>query len=391
MTKKLMRNGTIPAQEPAVPLNASDGRGSEPSQGGSTSVALLAWYDRHARSLPWRVSPADRRTGIRSDPYRVWLSEVMLQQTTVAAVKDYFRRFTERWPRVEDLAAAEDAEVMGAWAGLGYYARARNLLACARTVTLQHNGRFPETAAGLRDLPGIGDYTSAAIAAIAFDEPAAVVDGNVERVVTRLKLIETPLPAARRQIRVEVERLTPLERPGDFAQAMMDLGATICTPRRPACVLCPISAECLARPAGRQEEFPRKAAKKAKPNRRGAAFVARRPSDGAVWLRRRPDKGMLGGMAEPPTTDWSSRHDGVTGIEGAPFAAEWEPAGTVAHGFTHFDLQLEVYRAEIDEADDCDGWWAPPERIDDEALPTLMRNAIAAAFPLLSARRIRRS
>ncbi|SDO08814.1 A/G-specific DNA-adenine glycosylase [Aureimonas jatrophae] len=315
----------------------------------------------------------------------------MLQQTTVAAVKDYFRRFTERWPRVEDLAAAEDAEVMSAWAGLGYYARARNLLACARTVTRSHNGRFPETAEGLQALPGVGAYTSAAIAAIAFDEPAAVVDGNIERVTTRLCLIETPLPSARREIRLEVERMTLSRRPGDFAQAMMDLGATICTPRRPACVLCPLALACKARATGRQEEFPHKLAKKAKPFRRGAAFVARRRSDGAVWLRRRPNQGMLGGMAEPPTTGWSSRSDGQLGIEAAPFDADWSAAGTVQHGFTHFDLQLEVFRADIDYIDDDDGWWAPAESIDQEALPTLMRSVIAAAFPELSAIRGPRS
>lgn len=303
----------------------------------------------------------------------------MLQQTTVAAVKSYFQTFTKRWPTVADLAGAPDEAVMGAWAGLGYYARARNLLACARVVTLQHNGRFPETAEELRALPGIGDYTSAAIAAIAFDEPAAVVDGNIERVTTRLHAIETPLPAARKAIRAFVDAMTPSLRPGDFAQAMMDLGATICTPRRPACVLCPVSAGCRARMEGRPEEFPRKLAKKAKPARIGAAFVARRASDGAVWLRRRPSTGILGGMSEPPSTDWSSRMDGGTGRDAAPFAAGWRLAGSVAHGFTHFDLVLEVWTAEIDADPATEGWWATPASLVDEALPTLMRKAVAVA------------
>ncbi len=317
---------------------------------------------------------------MRPDPYRVWLSEVMLQQTTVAAVKAYFAVFTTRWPSVQDLAGAPDEAVMGAWAGLGYYARARNLLACARTVTLDHNGRFPETAAALRQLPGVGDYTSAAVAAIAFDEPAAVVDGNIERVTTRLHAIEMPLPAARKAIRSFVETMTPRLRPGDFAQAMMDLGATICTPRKPACVLCPLTEGCQARIEGRQESFPRKLVKKAKPTRNGAAFVARRASDGAVWLRRRPATGMLGGMSEPPSTDWTSRQDGATGAAAALFPASWRAAGAVLHGFTHFDLVLEVWTAEITDDPAIDGWWATPSALETEALPTLMRKAIEAAL-----------
>jgi len=346
--------------------------------------ALLAWYDRHARTLPWRVSPADRARGVRADPYRIWLSEVMLQQTTVAAVRAYFARFTERWPSVQDLAGARDEEVMAAWAGLGYYARARNLLLCARTVTRDHNGRFPETAAALRGLPGIGDYTCAAIAAIAFDERAPVVDGNVERVVTRLHALETPLPQARRIIRDLVDAMTPQTRPGDFAQAMMDLGATICTPRKPACVLCPLTERCTARMEGRQEEFPRKLAKKPKPARVGAAFVARRRSDGAVWLRRRPPTGMLGGMAEPPSTAWTSRVDGATGQDAAPFEGRWMLVGTVAHGFTHFDLTLEVWTAVIDADPPTAGWWAPLGTLPDESLPTLMRRAVEAALAAAS-------
>ncbi|WP_062117534.1 A/G-specific adenine glycosylase [Aureimonas sp. AU40] len=343
------------------------------------SERLLAWYDRHARTLPWRVSPADRARGVRPEPYRVWLSEVMLQQTTVAAVKNYFAAFTERWPTVQALAGAEDEAVMSAWAGLGYYARARNLLACAREVTLRRNGRFPDTAAGLSELPGIGDYTSAAIAAIAFDEPAPVVDGNIERVTSRLHAIETPLPASRKLIRVHVAAMTPSRRAGDFAQAMMDLGATICTPRSPSCILCPIGEDCEARIERRQEEFPKKAAKKPKRSRRGAAFVARRRGDGAVLLRRRPSSGMLGGMAEPFTTDWSAKADGATGRDAAPFAADWTLAGEVAHGFTHFDLALEVWQATVEEAPPEFGTWITIDRLDEAGLPTLMRKAVEIA------------
>ncbi|KQT54982.1 A/G-specific adenine glycosylase [Aureimonas sp. Leaf454] len=343
--------------------------------------ALLAWYDRHARALPWRVGPAERAAGVAPDPYRVWLSEVMLQQTTVAAVKTYFETFTLTWPTVADLAAAEDDAVMSAWAGLGYYARARNLLACARVVADRHGGCFPRTAAALRDLPGIGDYTSAAIASIAFDEAAPVVDGNIERVTTRLFSIEQPLPAARPLIRRHVAGIMGDTRPGDFAQAMMDLGATICTPKRPACILCPLADACTARAAGTMERFPVKLAKKAKPFRRGAAFVAVRPSDGAVWLRRRPATGMLGGMAEPPTTDWSSRSDGATGSGAAPFPAKWRRVGSVSHGFTHFDLELEVWRGAAERDPPVAGWWSGRNAIGGEALPTLMRKALALAVP----------
>ena len=350
------------------------------------SERLLGWYDRHARSLPWRISPADRARGVRPDPYRVWLSEVMLQQTTVAAVKSYFALFTERWPDVQALANAADEDVMAAWAGLGYYARARNLLACAREVTRHRNGRFPDTAAALRDLPGIGDYTSAAIASIAFDEAAPVVDGNIERVTTRLYAIETPLPAARKDIRLRVADMTPKRRAGDFAQAMMDLGATVCTPRSPTCILCPLSEGCVARQEGRQEEFPKKLAKKAKPSRRGAAFVARRARDGAVLLRRRPASGMLGGMAEPFTTNWSSKGDGATGPSAAPFPADWRRVGEVTHGFTHFDLTLEVWLATIDAEPPEASWYVSAGSLETAGLPTLMRKAVEAALAQVPSR-----
>ncbi|MBO0663454.1 A/G-specific adenine glycosylase [Jiella sp. MQZ9-1] len=346
------------------------------------STALLAWYDDHHRDLPWRVSPRDRAAGRKPDPYRVWLSEVMLQQTTVAAVKAYFETFTRRWPQIANLAQAPESDVLSAWAGLGYYARARNLHACARTVHAAYGDRFPETAAALKALPGVGDYTSAAIAAIAFDEPAAVVDGNVERVITRLIALETPLPRAKPQIRHQAEQLTPDHRPGDFAQAMMDLGAMICTPRRPACGICPVDVFCTATRTAKAERFPIKEKKKPIPERSGAAFVAFR-RDGAVFLRQRPGSGMLGGMSEPPSTDWSARTDGATGRDAAPFSADWQQAGTIEHGFTHFRLTLEVWRADdVAEAavgGRVAGWWSGPDQIDGEALPTVMKKVLKAA------------
>ena len=340
---------------------------------------LLAWYDVHHRDLPWRVPPRDLAKGVRPDPYRVWLSEVMLQQTTVEAVKPYFRNFVARWPTVEALAAAEADDVMKAWAGLGYYSRARNLRACAAAVA-EAGGAFPASAAALLKLPGIGPYTAAAIAAIAFDRPEAVVDGNVERVVSRLAAIATPLPQAKADIRAIVERLVPIDRPGDFAQAMMDLGATLCTPKRPRCMLCPLREDCAATRAGDPEFYPVRPAKPAKPVRRGAAFVAVRP-DGAVLLRKRPDKGLLGGMAEVPTTDWNARQDGETAVSAAPFAADWQPKGAIVHVFTHFTLELCVYRASHAGPPPAGHFWSGAEGIAAEALPTVMKKAIEAAIP----------
>lgn len=341
---------------------------------------LLQWYDRHHRALPWRVSPADRAMGVVADPYAVWLSEIMLQQTTVKAVRPYFERFLATWPTVEALAAADDAAVMAAWAGLGYYSRARNLIACARTVANDLGGRFPDTAEALEKLPGIGPYTAAAIAAIAFDRKSAVVDGNIERVFARLYAIDTPLPAAKAEIRPLVEALMPEDRPGDFAQALMDLGATICTPRSPACALCPLFAGCAAGRAGNPESYPVKAPKKARPVRRGAAFIAER-SDGAVYLVKRPARGLLGGMAGVPTTAWSARADGETGPGAAPFAAEWRSAGNVTHVFTHFELRLEIFHALVTISDESSGWWSRPEKLATEALPSVMKKAITAALP----------
>ncbi len=337
---------------------------------------LLAWYDRHARRLPWRVPPDERAAGVVPDPYRVWLSEIMLQQTTVAAVKSYYEAFLARWPRLDDLAAAPRDDVMAAWAGLGYYSRARNLKACAEAVAADHGGRFPDTEEGLRALPGIGAYTAAAVAAIAFDRPAVVVDGNVERIVTRLFAVETPLPAAKPEIRRLTERLSPPSRHGDFAQAMMDLGATICTPRRPACSLCPWTGGCAARAAGTQETFPRKAAKAERPVRHGTAFVAVR-GDGAILLRRRPDKGLLGGMTEVPGTDWLPQPPPAA----PPLPGAWRSAGRVEHTFTHFHLVLEVRTALTDAPAPPDHWWSGSNAIAGEALPSVMKKVVEAAIP----------
>ncbi|RJG45972.1 A/G-specific adenine glycosylase [Mesorhizobium sp. DCY119] len=355
-------------------------RKSAAPSSGDIAAPLLDWYDANHRELPWRVSPRQLASGIRPDPYRVWLSEVMLQQTTVEAVKSYFRAFLEKWPDVKSLAAAETDDVMKAWAGLGYYSRARNLKACANLVAAS-TGAFPDTESGLRELPGIGAYTAAAIAAIAFDRPAAVMDGNVERVMSRLFEISTPLPDAKPEIRAILETLVPPARPGDFAQAMMDLGATICTPRRPRCMLCPLRDGCEALANGDPELYPVKAPKTEKPGRRGAAFIAIRP-DGAILLRKRPEKGLLGGMSEVPTTAWTARIDGDTTIAGAPFAAAWRRAGSISHVFTHFSLELDVYRAEIaDRPLPAGSFWAPVATLHGEALPTVMKKAIEAAIP----------
>ena len=333
---------------------------------------LLAWYDKHARSLPWRSPPGSPPP----DPYRVWLSEVMLQQTTVAAVGPYFARFTARWPTVAELAAAEDAEVMAAWAGLGYYARARNLLACARAVAA-NGGTFPATEVALRSLPGLGAYTAAAVAAIAFGERAVVVDANVERVVARLFAIAEPLPGARKTIRQHTEQLTPTQRSGDFAQAMMDLGATICTVRAPRCLLCPLADECRVR-AREPESFPVKAPKKTKPQRAGRAYWIAR--NDAVWLVRRPGSGMLGGMRALPDDGWSARSDG----SGAPpLAGEWQRLGQVRHAFTHFDLdlQLMLYSGEaLDSLGPDDGEWWPLDQLAEAGLPTLFAKAARLAL-----------
>lgn len=332
-------------------------------------AALLDWYDRHARDLPWRISPSDRRAGLAADPYRVWMSEIMLQQTTVAAVKSYFERFTSLWPTVIDLANAEDEAVMGEWAGLGYYARARNLLKCARVIRDDHGGVFPSTRAALQALPGVGPYTSAAIASIAFDQPETVVDGNVERVVSRLFRVETALPAAKPELTGLADLLTPTDRPGDYAQAMMDLGATICTPKSPTCALCPLNTDCEAYEIGDQVRFPLKMPKKPKPTRHGHAYVG--CTARSEWvLEKRPEKGLLGGMLGWPGTEWQEAHP-----KAAPYEADWQELGEIRHTFTHFHLVLTVHVA-TDVVD-------PPARYQLRGanafrasdLPTVMRKA----------------
>jgi A/G-specific adenine glycosylase len=349
----------------------------------SAAAELLAWYDRHRRDLPWRAKP-----GEAADAYRVWLSEIMLQQTTVQAVKPYFERFLTLFPDVEALAAAPPEAVMAAWAGLGYYSRARNLHACAKAVVALHGGRFPDTEDALRTLPGVGPYTAAAVAAIAFNRPAAAVDGNVERVMTRLHALAEPLPGARPLVRSKTLAVVPDDRPGDFAQALMDLGATICTPRKPACALCPWMAGCCGRKTGEQERYPVKAAKKAGELRRGTAFVVLR-ADRAILLRTRPGTGLLGGMAETPTTDWTVSHDPLTAPLGAPLAAAWRRANApVRHVFTHFPLELDVLAGEApaNTAAPQGMRFTPLSRLHDEPLSTLMRKVVETGLKALGER-----
>ena len=316
---------------------------------------LLNWYDANARTLPWRVPPGTSPP----DPYRVWLSEIMLQQTTVATVKPYFEAFTTRWPTVEALAAASDSDVMTAWAGLGYYARARNLLACARAV----RGAFPKTETELRKLPGIGQYTAAAIASIAFSQRAVVVDGNVERVVSRLFAVETPLPAAKPVLYRLMDSITPNARAGDFAQAMMDLGSTICTPRAPKCPVCPLQKICTAT---NPETYPRKTAKASKPDRNGIALWI--TQNDQVWLVRRPASGLLGGMRALPGGGWDGNDCPETG----------QLLGSVTHGFTHFNLTLAVHKSSC--ALQPGGEWWPLDRIDNAGLPTIFAKAAKLAI-----------
>jgi A/G-specific adenine glycosylase len=360
--------------------------------GGKRSVAqtrphpapVLSWYDRHRRRLPWRAQP-----GEEIDPYRVWLSEIMLQQTTVKTVTPYYARFLSRWPTLAALAAAPLEEVLQVWAGLGYYARARNMHACARAIVTHYNGKFPSDRQALRTLPGIGNYTANAIAAIAFDEPVVAVDGNVERIIARLFAVADAWPAAKSRIHAQAQALAPNERAGDFAQALMDLGATICTPQRPACALCPWQACCAAHHRGDPETFPRKPRKREGLLRRGAAFFVRR-ADGAVLVRTRALDGLLGGMTELPTTAWTPDFDPARAIDEAPClfmagngAAAWRQLpGRVTHVFTHFPLELVVYAASVAARTPAPPGmrFLPQEALEEAALPTVMRKVLALAM-----------
>ena len=352
---------------------------------------LLDWYDRHRRDLPWRAGP-----GATPDPYRVWLSEIMLQQTTVTAVAPYFARFIARWENVRALAAAPLEDVLREWAGLGYSARARNLHACAMVVVERHGAVFPSTEAALAELPGIGPYTAAAIAAIAFGARAAAVDGNVERVVARLCAVEQELPAAKPHLRALAAHLVPSQRAGDFAQAMMDLGATVCTPKRPACAVCPWMGACRARARGDPAAFPRRARKRAGVLRRGAAFVALR-ADGSVLVRARAPRGLLGGMTEVPTTAWVADFDDEAAHSAAPAFARahtlWQRVpGVVSHVFTHFPLELAVYRARLPGSTLAPAGtrWTSLADLAGEALPSLMRKVVAHALGKIESSRLMR-
>ena len=347
------------------------------------ATPLLAWYDREHRVLPWRYNP-----GETADPYRVWLSEIMLQQTTVKAVIPYFERFLARWPTVTALANASEDEVLEVWAGLGYYSRARNLHACARAVASRPNAAFPRTEAELLELPGIGPYTAAAIASIAFGQLASPVDGNIERVIARLFAVETEMPAAKAELRVLSATLTPARRPGDFAQAMMDLGATICTPKRPSCLMCPLNRLCKANALGIAGELPRRAVKAERPVRYGTAFLALR-EDGRVLLRRRPERGLLARMMEIPSTAWADDDpDLATALQSAPIKADWwQVPATVIHTFTHFRLELTVLRAVVPIDSQLTLWasqerclWVPRRELKTQALPSVMRKIIAHAL-----------
>lgn len=352
-----------------------------PQAVGAMRRALLAWYDKEGRTLPWRIRPEDRMRGDSADPYAVWLSEIMLQQTTIPHATPYWEKFLARFPTVIDLARAERDEVLAMWAGLGYYARARNLHKCAGVVADEHGGQFPRSEAELLKLPGVGLYTAATMAAICFDEATNIVDGNVERVISRIFTVKNPLPKAKGDLRALAATLAAPQRAGDYGQALMDLGATLCTPRSPNCQACPWKKHCLARKDGTQTDYPKKLKKKKLPVRYGAAFVLR--SDEAVLLERRKDKGLLGGMMGFPGTSWGERPENA--LDNAPLddacvGRNWEKClGEVRHVFTHFELRLSVYRAQIAEPTK-DGIWAPLEDIKTYALPTVMSKVLMLAL-----------
>jgi A/G-specific adenine glycosylase len=362
-------------------------RSLRPKKPDQLAALLLDWYDCHRRVLPWRAPK-----GRRADPYRVWLSEIMLQQTTVQAVAGYYRKFLARWPDVRALAEAKEEDVLAAWAGLGYYARARNLHAAAKKVANEMGGRFPKAAEGLRALPGVGRYTAGAIAAIAYDERQAAMDANAERVIARLYAVATPMPKAKAELHALGMAMVP-KRAGDFVQALMDLGAALCTPKRPGCGNCPWTDECLAHRRGIQESLPVKAPKRARPLKRGAAFVAR-DRNGAVLLVKRPDKGLLAAMLEPPLGPWTDNFPSSGGaLKQAPFAASWRKRpGLVRHGFTHFELEVEVYFADVARRPKSAGQWIAAEKLGEVALPTVMRkiveHGLGAAGPLFTHTRI---
>jgi A/G-specific adenine glycosylase len=336
--------------------------------------ALLRWYDQSGRTLPWRVRPEDRARGLRPDPYAVWLSEIMLQQTTVPHGTPYWLKFMQLYPTISDLAAASLDEVLTHWAGLGYYARARNLHKCANIIAADYAGLFPDTKAELLTLPGIGDYTASTIAAICFDEPTTIVDGNVERVMARLHRLQTRLPKAKPEIKALAGRLSDPDRPGDYGQAVMDLGATLCTPRSLSCSQCPWAEFCKAHAHGDQVDYPKKQPKKALPKRYGTAFVIRKAD--SVWLRRRDEAGLLGGMMEVPTTDWL----GTKPDFDPPISAEWtQNASPVRHVFTHFELRLDIYKARLETTPELDGHWVRVDALDQQALPSLFKKVLKAA------------
>lgn len=347
---------------------------------GPDSVAqLLDWYDQERRVLPWRFAP-----GKRADPYKVWLSEIMLQQTTVKAVIPYFKKFIARWPKVAELAAAPLDDVLAEWAGLGYYSRARNLHACARMVVTDYGGKFPRGERELMCLPGIGPYTAAAISAIAYGEPATPVDGNVERVISRLFAVTKPLPTSKGDLKKLAATLTPQKRAGDFAQAMMDLGATVCSPKRPSCLMCPLQTDCHGYAKGIAADLPKKLGKPERPSRFGSAFLAL-SEDGRILLRRRPEAGLLGGMMEIPSTKWIDEPIGEQdAMQTAPVRAQWWPVpGLVTHTFTHFRLELRVYKAIVGNDATLNFWadpdqcrWVPRGELDRQALPSVMRKVI---------------
>ena len=354
----------------------SDNRPLQMSDKRLAAKELLTWYDANRRVLAWRAEP-----GGKSDPYRVWLSEIMLQQTTVQAVDRYYRAFLKRWPTVTALADASLDDVLSAWAGLGYYSRARNLYRTAQIVARERRGKFPRSASELKKLPGVGDYTAAAIASIAFGERVAALDANAERVLARLFALEEPLPRTRKRMAALADALVPIERPGDFAQALMDLGSLVCTPKRPICVSCPLAGHCLALSRGLAEQLPLKGSETARPTKRGAAYVALDRS-GAVLLERRPEKGLLGGMLQPPLGVWRTTFPkSAEAIEEAPFRGRWAKVpGLVRHSFTHFHLEVEVYVGRFSRRPKYPGMWVAQQKLTECALPTAMKKLIHHAL-----------